>query len=280
MALMRRFVVLGIALLVLVSCSGNSAGGSEPRAATTTTAGVAELRAQLKGAIARACTTAFTSGKSAQVVFDRRWSSLSQPKAVQAEADGCVAQRKARLLGDMNAEVQRACLAAVGGGTDPIVKAKPDWPPPQTNLSSLTAAAKSCVSITYRNKYLALVKESNCLGDDMSNQWKASKTWDQVRTNLQPKMRAYAESTVRFYEGLVAIKWPVSIQPAVDALVADLTADASYYESMSKAESVDTFNQLSDHPPDETNANSAGVVRAKLGLGSNVTDTTNYCQAG
>ncbi|MFN7150008.1 MAG: hypothetical protein ACK4V6_11060 [Microthrixaceae bacterium] len=101
--------------------------------------------------------------------------------------------------------------------------------------------------------------------------------WPAVQTTVQPLYREFAESMIRFYEGLVANEWPPDVQADIDALVTQLTTESAHVMMMSNAPTVADLSELSYSYPEMPN--NAGSIRAKLGLPSNVTDEQDYCGA-
>ena len=101
--------------------------------------------------------------------------------------------------------------------------------------------------------------------------------WAHLQGTIQPAIREYAEAMIAFYEGLTAAQWPEDVQPAVDDLVAELTVIAAQTYAAAEAPDLDAYIAADAAIVDQ--GNSAGVVRAKLGLQSNVTDENDYCAA-
>ena len=76
---------------------------------------------------------------------------------------------------------------------------------------------------------------------------------------------------VTFYEGLVAAEWPDDAQGAVDDLVAEISATAQWFGQVASATTSEELLLILERSPGQE-SNAAGVLRAQLGLPSNVTD--------
>jgi hypothetical protein len=125
-------------------------------------------------------------------------------------------------------------------------------------------------------KYLALVAGPNCAFSNL----KAKATeiqgagpvteaeWPKIQAELLPLFRRVSDENVHFYEGLVAQRWPAEVTADVQTLVGQLTTEAAQYRAIADSASYAVFQAMTlPSPP-----NTAGVIRAKLGLKSNVTD--------
>jgi hypothetical protein len=132
--------------------------------------------------------------------------------------------------------------------------------------------------------YLFIVKESNCLQartnaaldrTEGANGYFDSSDWPAIQAELLPRFRDAAEAKIRFYQAIIATEWPADVQADMDALVAESTTEAAYFQRISESTSTDDMLLAMNNAPE--NRNTAGVVRAKLGLESNVVDDTDFC---
>ena len=83
-----------------------------------------------------------------------------------------------------------------------------------------------------------------------------------------------ADQDVIFVQALIDYDWPADVQPDIDALVAEVSAEAGWFQSV--ASSYDFAAYLSAPPPPERSA--ATIVRAKLAMPSNINSTVDDCK--
>lgn len=159
--------------------------------------------------------------------------------------------------------------------------------PSSTSASPSTTAPESTTTVPPvkdpAQRYLELVGPQNCLAariDEAAQRIDrlelASEVWPAVQAELLPLFGEYATAAVAFYEGLLAEEWPPEVQSDIDALVGELTAVASEAQRLSEVDSLEQYLAFEFVP---LSTNSAAIVRAKLGLPSNVTDEADYCTA-
>lgn len=100
----------------------------------------------------------------------------------------------------------------------------------------------------------------------------------EVMADVQPGAAKVSDAYVTFYEGLAQATWPANVQPAIDDLIEQVTTEASMYRSLAEATTgpafTETYNAIVDSA---TSSNPAAVVRAKLGLESNVNGEPETC---
>ena len=77
-------------------------------------------------------------------------------------------------------------------------------------------------------------------------------------------------------EALAAYEWPENVQEDVNSLIQELSAAASWALDVSESQSFDDWLALWGNPPENV---SAAVVRAKLGLESNIGSEVVDCPA-
>ncbi len=128
-------------------------------------------------------------------------------------------------------------------------------------------------------RYLELTVESNCIAaraGDLGLAELGPNDWPEIQATVQPLFRELAESEVRLYEGLVGEVWPTEAQPAVDDLVKALTTEAGQWMTVAEASSYDQLAAAIGRIEGNSTA-AAAQVRVRLGLESNITDSTDYC---
>jgi hypothetical protein len=81
---------------------------------------------------------------------------------------------------------------------------------------------------------------------------------------------------VKFASDLGAYDWPSEVQGSIDSLMAQMLDEGSSYSDFSK---LNSFDQLDNWKwPTLDDENYAGVIRAKLGIASNVNSDVNECK--
>lgn len=132
--------------------------------------------------------------------------------------------------------------------------------------------------------YLALVAPLNCqdflfgvtedevYGEDNRL---TSRDWPAIQEKLLPAWQAESTASVTFLQGLAAYTWPTSVQPQIDALLAEMSADASFYQTVADAKTYDQFAASTNK--DRVPSVAAAAVRAKLGIPSNINSDVDEC---
>jgi hypothetical protein len=156
--------------------------------------------------------------------------------------------------------------------------------PPTTTVAPTTTLDPIAAAGQY---YMEKVKPINCVNGlynlvqadvfGADNQVTEGE-WPKVRDQMQPISLQYSQALVTWVNDLVAYDWPDDVQPSVDALMADATQQATNFEQLGKALSFNNYFEISDSQQ-WPQSNNAAVVRAKLGLPSNINDDTNYCES-
>lgn len=159
-------------------------------------------------------------------------------------------------------------------------------PPVETIATSTTPSTTTTTTIdpyvAAGNEYLRLVNQLNCAMAITQNaetevygadERVRARDWPTIRDSLLPAYAAMAQEELAFMNGLLGFAWQEDLQPDVDKLVAEVAADAGWFDGLSK---VTSFEAFAAYPmmPDST---AATVLRAKLGLESNVGSTTDFC---
>lgn len=236
----------------------------------------AKVQAAIKTEVQRACDVAVSTASAPKVSFEEAWKESSSPSKVQSLAAKCVEQAKAGLTEEVKAEVRRACDAAVATQSAPVVETKEPWSLVASE-AEVKAFATACVSNFYSNQYLDLVAPSNCAQERWNviegnitgaDELYYVRDWSRIQAELLPALGAAGDALIAFYEGLVEAKWPTDVKADIDRLVQELTADAA---ALRVAAAAKTFDELSPLPFSDIST-AAAVVRARLGLPSNLTD--------
>jgi hypothetical protein len=178
-------------------------------------------------------------------------------------------------------------VAGCGGGSEVTASGGGDRSTTSTTEATTTTVATTTTApVDYAAQYMRLVAPSNCALNQMITALEGFRgveyiddaIWARMQQDLLPSIRAYSDAVIGFYEGLAAAEWPENVQADVDTLVAQLATEAAQARAAADAETHAVYVVLEDElwSPDE---NAAGVVRAKLGLESNVTEETDYCAA-
>ena len=141
--------------------------------------------------------------------------------------------------------------------------------------------------------YLEIVSPANCLRDlyqvsaDQFNKtsderWKNEWNYDEVayfvafKSEVMDNARILSDGLVKFASDLGAYDWPSEVQGSIDLLIAQMLAEGSAYSSWSN---LNSWDQLEDWKwPKSDEENYAGVIRAKLGIASNVNSDVNNCK--
>lgn len=163
----------------------------------------------------------------------------------------------------------------------------------QTTVTPTTQAVTTTVAPTTTTEppptpaevYLELVTPNNCamqLSDlvwaqEIGGDTFTERQWPIVQQKVLPTYTAVADASVKWMEAMVAYDgWPADLQADIDALVAETSLWANWYATAGQLSSIDAWNTFMANPAPPFGA--ATVVRAKLGLPSNVNDATNWCE--
>jgi hypothetical protein len=174
-----------------------------------------------------------------------------------------------------------AMLAACGGdGESATTTTAPAVETMATEAPTTTGATATTDLFDYAQQYLDLVAPANCanqaLGEVIRRLDQTTATYQEAKAaGLFDAAGETAAAWVTFYEGLVAADWPEDVQPAIDDLVAETSADARKIESIANAVDDASFYAAMNQSIGEEN--NAGVVRARLGLPSNIGDEPDAC---
>lgn len=173
--------------------------------------------------------------------------------------------------------------------TVPITSLEDTPPPtsaaaPSTTEATTTTEAVTTTTVDERAAagahYLELVTPLNCSlsivalveGGITGDGYFYANDWPEIQA-IQPTYATYAQDVLKMMTGLIAFDgWPADVQADVDALIGELAADADYYQTLADAV---TFDQWATTTQPESTA--ASIVRAKLGLETNVGTTRDFC---
>jgi len=85
-----------------------------------------------------------------------------------------------------------------------------------------------------------------------------------------------SDTFVQVVSDLGSYDWPSEVQEPIDELIVQLLDEGAAYSAFS---SLNSIKEVQDWEwPNLDGENHAGLIRAKLGLPSNVNDETNYCE--
>jgi hypothetical protein len=179
--------------------------------------------------------------------------------------------------------VAAACLlvAGCGGGEAETLTS------PATSASTTTAAPTTTTTAPPDPgaRYLELVRETNCLRDRIDqvegevtvDGFADDAEWSAIQAQLLPLYQEYSLSAVRFLEGLTSVTWPPEVQPNIDELITQLAEEAQATDAASAAANVGELSAARLRWSEAAATNPASVIRAKLGLPTNVGDELEYC---
>jgi hypothetical protein len=183
-----------------------------------------------------------------------------------------------------------SCGSSSGGAAKATTSTTGASTPTSTTPTTATTATTAPTSTTQPlptteaagKKYLALVAGPNCAIDNLGAKATEIKgtgqvteaQWPKIQAELLPLFRRVSDENVHFYEGLVAQRWPAAVEADVQTLIGQLTTEAGQYRAVSESASYAAFESMTV----PTAPNTAGVIRAKLGLKSNVTEKTTCAQ--
>lgn len=163
----------------------------------------------------------------------------------------------------------------------PVTEAPTETAPVATEATTTTQPVTTTTEITEESaqeQYLELVKPANCALADYVTVEEAvgafgPEEWPDVMPQLIPVIDGYAKSLVTFYEGLADAEWPEDAQTSIDDLIAETSDEAAKARTLADAETFDEYLSA----PESSDSNAAGVVRAKLGLDSNLDSPVTAC---
>jgi hypothetical protein len=132
--------------------------------------------------------------------------------------------------------------------------------------------------------YLEFVTPMNCAGQQLNSAFDAvigddgftQREWPTVQAEVLPVVEGNADVIVDWMENMVTYPWPADVKADIDVLVAGNAQLAHQYGSVVAAQSIDEWNAAWELTVPDTVA-TAAVVRAKLGLPTNLTDTQDWC---
>ena len=96
--------------------------------------------------------------------------------------------------------------------------------------------------------------------------------WPAMQSKLLPAHATFANDEIRFMEAL-PYQWPAEVQADVDAVVADAWASANFQAALGAATSFEDFFAI----PDVPQGTASTILRARLGLPSNVNTQVDFC---
>ena len=197
--------------------------------------------------------------------------------------------RKVKIKGFLGISVAQVLmlLAACGGGES---TASVDV--------SLAMAEESTTTTTIdpaeiaASHYLEIVRPNNCafdlffLAEDefiatqesrWTNEWNydADAQFASLKSEVLENARILSETMVTFATELGIFDWPIGVQESVDLLIAQTLEEASAYSAFSKPDSMEQVRAWEWPVVDDRNH--AGVIRAKLGLPSNIDNDVEEC---
>ena len=162
---------------------------------------------------------------------------------------------------------------------------------------STTVAATTTTTIDPKaaagEHYLEIVKAVNCTQDlynlsvdqfdaTADDRWKNEFNYDETaffiayKNEVLENARLFSDSLVKFASELGVYDWPADIQGSIDPFIAQTLAEGSAYSEFSK---LNSFDQIDNWEwPTLDGENYAGIIRAKLGIASNVNSDVNECK--
>jgi len=130
----------------------------------------------------------------------------------------------------------------------------------------------------YRYQYLALIETWSCALERFRNETEyiigedgffTEDEWPSIREPLNQSGAAMAAATVQAIEGFVAAEWPEDVARDIDSLIEALSTEAGLYDQMAGAETIEQWYLIGEGAEHDYSADA--IVRAKLGLPSNIT---------
>jgi hypothetical protein len=175
-------------------------------------------------------------------------------------------------------------LTACGNEPDPdtaataLPEATTTAAEPTTTTTETTTTTTEAVD--FGELYLDLVARTNCTSaraNEILDRLGDTTDWSRFEGELLPSFRDYSSALIAFYEGLLANTWPDNVQGDVEQLAVETSADAAAVSDWTNATSLNDLVARIEERPLST-SNIAGIVRAKLGLPSNIIDDgTDWC---
>jgi len=183
-------------------------------------------------------------------------------------------------------------LIACSGGSSSSSETVVATPAPTTIPATTTTTIDPTVAAGAH--YLEIVGPLNCsrdlyqLSDDtftanQEERWKNEFKYDEnltfkaLKNEVLDNAGAYADSILEFVSALGTYVWPDNINESVDGLISQLLEEASAVSAFSKLASLDEVRNWK-YPKQTDDTNFAGVIRAKLGIPSNVNNDVNECK--
>jgi len=174
------------------------------------------------------------------------------------------------------ADIATVASTAISQTTEAVTVAPTRTEPATTAVEAPTAPP------TPGEVYLDIVRPLNC-GSQLlsvterdaygSDNQAYEQDWPKIQETLLPAFRAHADALALFVEALVGYEWPLEVQPDIYALAAESSGRAGWYSSVADSPTYDSF--IAAQPPPARSA--ATVVRAKLGIPSNINSDVNWC---
>ena len=152
--------------------------------------------------------------------------------------------------------------------------------PPTTTTEQITTTTVDLVAAAAY--YIDAVTPLNCSlqtialieADVAIDEFYDENEWPEIRDTLLPAYKAHADTQLAFMNALLGYTWPEAVQADIDALVAETAAEANTTAAWASIATFDQFIGRAQYPE----RSAATLVRAKLGLPSNVENDENYCQ--
>ncbi|MET0565170.1 MAG: hypothetical protein ABW021_01830 [Acidimicrobiia bacterium] len=147
-----------------------------------------------------------------------------------------------------------------------------------TTIATTTTVDPVVAAGTY---YIESVTPLNCAGQATDPIWDeiedeegyiSDTDWEQIQSDLQPAYAVYAQAAVAFLEALSSYHWPENVQADIEALMAEVSAEAAWAQAMSEAGTYADFTTVNEETLDNR---AAAIVRAKLNLPTNIGATTD-----
>jgi hypothetical protein len=151
-----------------------------------------------------------------------------------------------------------------------------------------TALGEDCVD-PYEEAaayYLETVAVFNCANARLFDAWDVAPgledellytwEWEAYSTYMVPIWEELRDIRTDWMSSLGDYDWPEDVQPSIDDLFSELSLEASNYNFYADTPDYSDFRDLTEEIewPDWS---AAAVIRAKLGLPSNIGDDTDYC---
>ena len=182
--------------------------------------------------------------------------------------------------------VTTALFSACGGDTDTVDPSETSGlveSTTTTTIDPIFAAGEY-----YREKATAVgcARELNELAistfdasqqERWEGEWNYSEVliWEAFQKEVLSLREGLANSYILFVGELGAYEWPDGLQTSIDALISQTLEIASENLRISEVKMMKEYQNFSFNVVDETNH--AGIIRAKLGLPSNVNNDENFC---